>query len=78
MKMPIYEYHCNDCGEDFEQLVFGNEKPDCILCDSSKVKKMMSACGFVSSGGSGGSVKTSASDSSCGGCAASSCAGCGN
>ncbi len=76
--MPIYEYHCNDCGEDFERLVFGNEKPDCISCDSSKVNKMMSACGFVSRGGSGGTVKTAASDSSCGGCAASSCTGCSN
>ena len=31
--MPIFEFHCNDCGKDFEKLVFGGdpqvECPDC-------------------------------------------------
>ena len=72
--MPIYEYHCEKCGKDFECLVFGSEKPDCKGCHSKKVRKRMSACGFISKGG-GQTVKASAG-SSCGGCHAGSCAGC--
>lgn len=74
--MPIYEYHCESCGEDFETIVFGSEQPDCISCNSNEVSKLMSACGFISKGGNGESVKSSASASSCGGCAATSCSGC--
>jgi putative FmdB family regulatory protein len=73
--VPIYEYHCDTCGEDFECLVFGSEKPECRGCKSKKVRKRMSACGFVSKGAAGRPAKTSAG-SSCGGCHAGSCAGC--
>jgi putative FmdB family regulatory protein len=73
--MPIYEYHCEKCGEDFECLIIGSDTPECSSCTSKKVKKLMSACGFVSKGGSGQTVSSSAG-SSCGGCAATSCAGC--
>ena len=41
--MPIYEYHCEKCGADFECLVFGGEKPECRCCSSKKVRKRMSA-----------------------------------
>ncbi len=76
--MPIYEYHCENCGEDFEYLVFGREKPDCTSCESTNVNKLMSACGFISKGNGGETVKTSASTSSCNGCTAGSCSSCGN
>jgi putative FmdB family regulatory protein len=82
--MPIYEYHCEGCNKDFESLVFGNETPGCPFCNSTNVRKLMSACGFVSKGtvvGSNGkteTVKTSASASPCSGCSAGSCAGCGS
>lgn len=75
--MPIYEYHCNKCETDFECLVFGKERPNCPSCNSKKVNKLMSACGFVSKGSSGETVSASAG-SSCGGCAATSCATCGH
>lgn len=73
--MPIFEYHCNGCGVDFERLVFGGETPTCPNCDSPEVNKLMSACGFLSKGSGGQTV--SSSSSSCGGCKATSCAGCG-
>ena len=73
--MPIFEYHCESCNQDFECLVFGNEKPDCPKCQSPKVCRLMSACAFVSKGSGGQTVSKSAS-SSCSGCSASSCSGC--
>lgn len=77
--MPIYEYHCNTCEQNFEYLVFRSQEPDCCpACSSSQIIRKMSICGFVSKGGAGEPVKTAASSSSCGGCSASSCAGCGH
>ena len=76
--MPIYEYHCEKCGAEFECLVMGSMKPECTACNSRNVKKMMSACGFVSKGAGGETVSQSAGSSACSGCAGTSCAGCGH
>ena len=77
--MPIYEYHCKECGHNFEYLVMGGSEPDqCPSCNDTKVCRLMSACGFISKGSGGETVSTSAGASSCGGCTASSCAGCGH
>jgi len=73
--MPIYEYRCEDCGQEFESLVLGSETPECVKCSGKNVNKLMSACGFVSKG-SGGQTVGSSAGSSCAGCSASSCAGC--
>ena len=73
--MPIYEYHCKDCASDFEYLAMGDDKPCCPACNSKQVGKLMSACVFVSKGGGGETVSTSAG-SSCGSCTAGSCSGC--
>jgi putative FmdB family regulatory protein len=73
--MPIYEFHCEKCGNDFECLLLGSDKPGCTTCNSKKVHRLISACGFVSKGGSGQTVKQAAG-SSCSGCHASSCGGC--
>ncbi len=76
--MPIYEYKCQECGNDFEYLVIGTPDPECSDCHSKKVKRLMSPCGFFSKGAGGETIKSTAATSSCGGCAASSCAGCGH
>ena len=42
--MPIYEYQCCDCCNEFEELVFsGNDTPPCPKCASANVEKLMSA-----------------------------------
>jgi putative FmdB family regulatory protein len=75
--MPIYEYQCEDCQKVFEYLVMGGKDPEsCPKCKKTNIKRMMSACGFVSKSPGGLSMKTSASSSSCGSCTAGSCAGC--
>ena len=50
----------------------------CPSCDAADVCRLMSTCGFVSKGSGGETVSKSAASSSCGGCSATSCAGCGH
>jgi putative FmdB family regulatory protein len=77
--MPIYEYHCNGCGHDFEFLSLGNDKPGkCPSCEGKKIVKQMSACGFLSKGRGGETVKSAAGTSGCSGCSATSCSSCGH
>jgi len=43
--MPLYEYHCNDCGEAFEKLVRFSEAdiaPACPNCESMDTSKLIS------------------------------------
>lgn len=77
--MPIYEYHCESCQNDFEKLVMGGREPkDCPSCESDQVSRLVSAFSFKSTGSLSvpDSASASSSSSACGGCAASSCAGC--
>lgn len=77
--MPIFEYHCSECSKDFEYIVFGGKEPEaCPSCNGENVKRLMSACGFISKGGGGETVSSSAGASSCAGCSTNSCAGCGH
>ena len=77
--MPIFEFHCNECNHNFEMLVLGKEKPgNCPECNGQKIVKLMSACGFLSKGTGGETLKTSAGASGCSGCSANSCASCGH
>jgi putative FmdB family regulatory protein len=72
--MPIYEYTCEECGNEFELLVFRNDEPECPQCGSKKPVKKMSSFGFSvnhqfksASTGSGGG---------CAGCTSSNCSSC--
>ncbi|MBL6975410.1 MAG: zinc ribbon domain-containing protein [Deltaproteobacteria bacterium] len=73
--MPLYEFRCANCGDDFEELVpMGTSSIPCPACGGGKVSRKVSACGFSVSGGT-----TSASSSSdCSGCLSSACSGCGS
>ncbi|WP_449243234.1 FmdB family zinc ribbon protein [Desulfovibrio sp.] len=70
--MPIFEYKCGKCGQEFEELVFGEETPACPKCGSAKTSKLMSRC-RAKSGGEGGDFDMSPSGGGGGGC--SSCSG---
>lgn len=43
--MPLYEYHCNACGLEFEALVTFAEADSvsCELCGSEKVERLASS-----------------------------------
>ena len=40
--MPIYEYACNKCGQEFETLVRSGTVPDCPGCRSTDLEKKLS------------------------------------
>ena len=72
--MPLYEYTCAKCENEFEQLVRSTrDKVKCPSCGSRKVEKkfslfgMKSADSFTPSEGGG---------ASCSSCSAGSCSGC--
>ena len=70
--MPIFEFHCRKCDNDFEKIVFNqNGKVQCPACNSSKVEKKVSAFSFKS-----GSKFVAASSKS-GGCSSCSSHHCG-
>lgn len=46
VKMPIYEYQCNQCGREFSQLFLNRReirKVECKYCGSSDLKKLISS-----------------------------------
>jgi putative FmdB family regulatory protein len=71
--MPIYEFRCTQCREEFEELVMGDcSGVECPKCHTGGVEKLMSVCSFKGSGETG----PSSAKSSCSSCAATSCSTC--
>jgi putative FmdB family regulatory protein len=61
--MPLFEYHCRDCGKRFEAFVTGSHRPVCPSCKSEDLEKLVSVFGV---GGPAGSSAGSSADK--GGC----------
>jgi putative FmdB family regulatory protein len=79
--MPIYEYRCPKCQNEFEELIFGDEIPECPTCGCPESERLLSCARLRTSGASReDQVRYSAHPpsrrSGCGGCTASSCGGC--
>jgi putative FmdB family regulatory protein len=72
--MPIYEYLCRDCGEEFEKLVFSTSPTvACEKCGSDNIAKKMSV--FASK--SGNTFTPSSGGSGCDSCSTKNCGSCG-
>jgi putative FmdB family regulatory protein len=69
--MPIYEYQCSSCNEEFEKLVFGNKEVECPKCASKDVRKKLSTFGM-----SGVEKPFAGSSSGCSSCSKGSCTSC--
>lgn len=67
--MPIYEYHCPECGSNFEKLVRGPVAVACPSCENPEVTRTMSLFGVK--------IGTTFVASAGGGCGACSPGGCG-
>lgn len=80
--MPIYEFNCPKCENNFEDLVFGDAAPPCPKCGNKKTKKLLSCATFhtqaPSRAGRPVSFPASSSGSGCGGCSGGSCSTCGS
>ncbi|MGQ9921152.1 MAG: FmdB family zinc ribbon protein [Desulfobacca sp.] len=73
--MPIFEFHCNDCGTDFEKLVFGSDPAvACPQCQQTNCVRLMSACNAKV--GTKLTATSSGGGSSCTSCSATSCSTC--
>ncbi len=50
--MPIYEYHCDHCGSDFEVMQRVSEPPveTCERCGAGPVHKLISQSSFILKG----------------------------
>ncbi len=62
--MPIYEYACHKCGQEFETLVRSGAVPDCPGCHSTELEKKLSV--FATAGSAAGTAAAAASP--CGSC----------
>lgn len=52
--MPIYEFKCQDCGEEFEALLKSKEEVSsicCRVCGSKKVERLLSVVNSLLSKG---------------------------
>ncbi len=56
--MPLYEYVCDKCENEFELLVRGSEEPACPSCGGKRLSKLLS----VIAAPSGATRKTEACD----------------
>lgn len=70
--MPIYEYQCQDCGNEFEELVLNRatEPQTCPQCGKGEITRLASTFGMVGDTRRG-------TMSSCSGCKSNNCASCG-
>ena len=71
--MPMYEYRCPRCDDEFEELVRNKDvRVTCPVCGSAEVERILSKVAFSV----GGKFTSSVKDSACGGCSQTSCSGC--
>lgn len=64
--MPLYGFICEECSEEFEELVISASRIDevvCPNCESSKVERQLSLVAAMKT--STGSSGTAASNASC-------------
>jgi putative FmdB family regulatory protein len=40
--MPIYDFKCRSCGDQFEELVRGDEAPACPACGAADAERLLS------------------------------------
>jgi len=59
--MPIYEYACSKCGNEFEMLVRSSTAPGCPNCHSIELEKKLSV--FAAGG-----AAADAAPAACGSC----------
>ncbi len=75
--MPIYEYQCETCTREFEELVRGEERVCCPHCRGSSVRRKLST--FAKKSGEKAetfSAQATSAAGKCSGCAGGHCSSC--
>ena len=60
--MPLYEYNCQDCGEEFDQIVRFSDAdllPECPECGQVNTRKKISAGAVIGVSTTGSSPRAS-------------------
>jgi putative FmdB family regulatory protein len=52
--MPLYEYGCQECGQQLELLVTASSQPACPKCGSEKLTKLLSIVAAPTRNGASG------------------------
>jgi putative FmdB family regulatory protein len=76
--VPLYEFQCEACGKQFEELIRSSQdrrRPKCPKCRSPRVRKRFST--FAMSGTQHGKGGGGDGGAGCGTCHGGSCATCG-
>ncbi|MDR3320702.1 MAG: zinc ribbon domain-containing protein [Desulfovibrio sp.] len=76
--MPIYEYVCEKCKREFEEIVFDKGNPSCPDCSSGKTRRLISLPARYSGGSGDDDYAQSTSSGGCAGCSGGNCANCGH
>ncbi|HPC16048.1 MAG TPA: zinc ribbon domain-containing protein [Candidatus Hydrogenedentes bacterium] len=63
--MPLFRFVCEDCGQDREILVRGQESPACPNCGSPRLIKQASAFAPAARGGDSGGAMPPGCESCC-------------
>jgi putative FmdB family regulatory protein len=64
--MPIFEYACQHCHQDFEILVRSHTVPQCPHCQSTALDKKLSVFATAAAGAEGMTMAAPAPCGSCG------------
>ena len=71
--MPLFEFDCVTCGQEFEVLVRGGEAPSCPTCDSKELKKRLSVPAAPATKGAAAPMSGGCGDLSLPPCGAANC-----
>ena len=65
--MPLYGFICDECNDDFEELVMSSTKIDDVICPNCGSRKVQRQLSLVAGLNSSGGTSTSAACSTGGG-----------
>jgi putative FmdB family regulatory protein len=64
--MPLYEYVCETCRDEFELLIRGNESPKCPACGGARLLQQLSVVAAHTVGGRELPICSTPSPTGCG------------
>ncbi len=76
--MPLYEYRCKACGEEFDKIVSSKTLDSEIVCPSCGQRKAERRLSLFSFGSRTSSGEFTSSSSGCAGCTSTNCSSCKN